>query len=508
MELNKTKICLKDAAIEGSTQAMADSEVIVPDTKPDILKILQVDAETVITDRSVENGKLLISGRVDYNILYIPDSEGEKIKSIKTTADFRQAVSCPGVGDGSASIVEAAAERVEFNVVNSRKLRLRTIIALNYEVFDIKEYEITCSTDDENAECLTKKFRFENIANDSEHEFTVKESIEIPSGQPSISEILKADARVSDIEYKTVTGKVIIKGSVDVNVLYTDDEGEIRFTGAELPFTEVLDAEGVGECTVCELNTDLINIICEAEPDRDGDMRIVSIDIDIVTHVTGIDIEEEEVLCDCFKPYSATECRTETINVTKTSERPSLENSIREIIEFPREAPTVNGVYNVVANAVISKAAHNSGRIICEGKLEVYVLYVTDAPDDPVYSIKKDIPFSYMLECDNINGNENIALKANVTHMSYNLNSAGELELRCVLIINGKLTENEEIANITDVVIRQRDERRGIVICFVSGNESLWDVAKRYSVPQYKIAKYNKLEADTIESGTKLFIPA
>lgn len=508
MELNKTKICLKDAVTEGSTQAMADSEAIVPDIKPDILKVLQVDAEAVITERRVENGKLMICGRVDYNILYIPDSEGEKLKSMKTTADFRQAVSCPGAGDALESIIESAVERVEFNMVNSRKLRLRTIIAINYEVFGIKEYEITNGTDDENAECLTEKVILENITNVSEHEFTVKENLEIPSGQRSISEILKADAKLSEIEYKTVTGKVIIKGSADVNILYTDDEGEIGFTGAEIPFTEVLDAEGVGEDTVCELNTDIINTVCEAEPDRDGDMRIVSIDIDIVTNVTGIDIEEAEVLCDCFEPYSATLCRTETINVTKTTERPSLQSSIREIIEFPREAPSVTGVYNVVANAVIGKAAHNNGRIICEGRLEVYVLYVTDAPDDPVYSIKKEIPFSYMLECENISGNENISLKADVTHISFNLNSAGELELRCVLVISGKLTENKEIANITDVVTSQGDERRGIVIYFVTGNESLWDVAKRYSVPQYKIAKYNKLETDTIESGTKLFIPA
>ena len=508
MELNKTKICLKDATVEGSTQAMADSEVIVPDIKPDILKVLQVDAETVITQRSVEKGKLLICGRVDYNILYIPDSEGEKIKSIKTTADFRQAVTCPGATDNSESVVEAAAERVEFNVVNSRKLRLRTIVVINYEVFNVKECEITSSTDDDTAECLTKKVSFENVTNVSEHEFTIKESVEIPSGQPAISEILKADARVSDIEYKTVTGKVIIKGGVDANILYTDDEGEIRFTGVEIPFTEVLDAEGVGEDTVCELNLKLINTICEAEPDRDGDMRIISLDIDVVTHVTGIDIEEDEVLCDCFEPYCTTECNTEMINVIKTTERPSLQNSIREIVEFPHEAPAVNGVYNVVANAIINRADHSNGRVICEGKLEIYVLYVTDATDDPVYSIKKDIPFSYMLDCENINGNENIALKADVTHMSYNLNSSGELELRCVLVINGKLTENEEIANITDIVTYQRDERRGIVICFVAGNESLWDVAKRYSVPQHKIAKYNKLETDMIESGTKLFIPA
>ena len=507
MELNKTQLCLKNSVASGSAQAMSAGEVIVPDSKPDILKVLQTDAETVITEKAVENGKLMISGRVIYNILYIPEGAGERIKSIRTTADFRQAVSCAGAGEESECVAESSAERVEFSVVNSRKLSLRTIIAINYEVFDIKECELTIGIDDDRTECLTKNLSFENIINVSEHEFTVKERLEVPSGQRSISEIIKADARISETDYKTVTGKVIIKGCADICILYTDEDGGIRFTSSEIPFTEVLDAEGVGEDTICELDLALIDVVCEAEPDRDGDMRVVSIDIDIAAHIICTEAEEEEVLCDCFEPYCTTNYETQTINITKTAANPSVQSSIHEVIEFPREVPEVSGIYNVVGNAVISKAAHSNGRILCEGKLEVYVLYVTDSSDNPVYSIKKDIPFSYVLECENIKGNEDIELKANVTHISYNLNSAGELELRCVLRINGKLTENVAINNITDITTCATDARRGIVICFVSGNESLWDVAKRYSVPQYKIAKYNMLDSDTIEAGTKLFIP-
>ena len=79
MELIKKPINTCDTIAKGTAQAMADGDVIVPDTKPDILKLLQVDSEASITDKYIENGRLVLCGRVDYKVLYIPDSESEKI---------------------------------------------------------------------------------------------------------------------------------------------------------------------------------------------------------------------------------------------------------------------------------------------------------------------------------------------------------------------------------------------------------------------------------------------
>ena len=59
MELIKQSIRVCDTAARGNVQAMADGDVIVPDVKPDILKLLQVDAEASVTDKYIENGRLV-----------------------------------------------------------------------------------------------------------------------------------------------------------------------------------------------------------------------------------------------------------------------------------------------------------------------------------------------------------------------------------------------------------------------------------------------------------------
>ncbi|MBQ3425608.1 MAG: DUF3794 domain-containing protein [Clostridia bacterium] len=507
MELKKTELSLCDTITKGTTQAMSDGEVIVPDIKPDILKILQVDAEASVTDRYIENGRLYISGRVDYKVLYIPDSDGEKIKSILTSMDFRQTVDAGGAVTGDNIIASAEVERVEFSATNSRKLRLRSVISIDYEICRVSGTEL-CTGADEDMECKYDSIDIECTTHLSSHEFTVKERIELPAGQSSISEILKADVTVTEPEYKTVTGKIIIKANADISVLYTDESGAVRFTEAELPFTEVLDAEGVGDMTVCDIDFAVLGVMCEAEEDSDGDLRIAAVDIDICADVRSTENVECKIMRDCFSPYNKTDIEREDINITRTVCRPSIQNSVREIIDVPDNVPGVAGVYNVIADAAVTKSELQGKRLLCEGRIDVYALYLTDSAENPIYSIRKEIPFSYVTECDGASGNEEIELNASVGHIGYSLNSSGDIELRCLVSVDGRLIKHDTISNIVSVETEDMPIRSGIFIYFVKDGDTLWDISKRYAVPRGRIARYNNIAEDVLERGAKLFIPA
>ena len=57
MELIKESIGINETVHKGSTQTMIEGDIIVPDTKPDILKVLQVDGIACITKKTAENGE-------------------------------------------------------------------------------------------------------------------------------------------------------------------------------------------------------------------------------------------------------------------------------------------------------------------------------------------------------------------------------------------------------------------------------------------------------------------
>lgn len=506
MELVKNTVKLCETVAEGTMRAMAEGDVIVPDIKPDILKILQVDADACVTDRYFENGRLVICGRVNYKVLYIPERKEEKIKSILTSMEFRQTVDGSKADGDSSVITKANVERVEFNAVNSRKLRLRAIVNVSYEICNISEKEICTDIAEDNVEKRLIDVGYENIVDISQHEFTLKESLEIPSGQRSVNEVLKTDVRIFDIEYKTVTGKVIIKGNTDICVLYTNTDGDIKYLEAEVPFTEVFEAEGASDDTIFDIDYSVIDCMCELQPDSDGDMRVFEIDVDAEIQLKGIETMHDEVLSDCFMPHYNTSCETEKIVLSETIQRPKTQNTMREIIEFPHNIPTVESVYNVMMNEVVESVRRERNRIICEGKIEAYVLCLTSNAENPICSIKKDIPFSYMLECDDTEGGET-KVRAAVKHISYNLNMNGALEIRCLVEIEGKLIKTIEQENIVSVKCEKIDKCRSIIIYFTKEGDTLWSVAKQYSVLREKIEHYNNIENSEITSGMRLLIP-
>ena len=507
MELTKNTINICDTVAKGRTQAMTDGDVIVPDTKPDILKLIQVDSDASITDKYIENGRLILCGRVVYKILYVPDRENEKIKSIETSMEFRQAVDVGNTDAERKILSKPAVERVEFNTVNSRKLRLRAIINIDYEVLSMGVAELASDACDDMLEKKTENISFEDIVNVSEHEFTVKERLEIPSGERSVNELLKTDVKLYDTEYKPVTGKVIVKGIVAVCVLYTDDEGDIKFTESEIPFTEVLDALEVSENSVCDIDYSVLNVMSCAEPDIDGDLREINLDIDISAAMKATNTVDKEILIDCYMPFTKTVCEKENVSLCSTIESPSSQNTIRDIGEIPTNAPQVSEVYNVMTNVVVSKTVLERNKIICEGKTEVYILYLTESIENPIHSLKKEIPFSFMIDCKNDTTGLVCELKSQIKHASYSINSSGEIEIRCLLAIDCMLTKEIKIENITEIMTEQSDTRQGKIIYFARAGEKIWDIAKMYKVPCHSLEELNETKGERIEADRKLIIP-
>lgn len=505
MELIKETVNIGECICGGKTQVMSEGDVFVPDIKPDMLKILQVDAVSYITDTDLSDGRLNLSGQIRVTVLYVPDCENEKLRSMNAVFDFSQTVENSRIESGMASAAVSNVDRLEFSAVNSRKLRIKAIVGIDYEVADIGEAELAGGLEDENTEVITKTLNLTEISDMCRRDFFVREKTEVPSGQSSVNEILKTDVKICDTEYKAVTGKIVAKGTACICVLYTDDDCNIEFTEAEIPFTEVFDCESVDEDSVCDIDYCIGEVTSAVAEDSDGDRRIIETEAAVGVNIKVSHSREVEILSDCYAPYMKTDISRRNMTFTETAERPFSQITLREIIDFPEDVPEAAGVYNVMARPEVERAEVGGGKLVCEGKVEIYVLYLSGSAENPIYSLKKEIPFSNAAEC----GAEGEArVKAEVKHIGYNLNAAGELELRCILAINAEITKKYEEGIIDGVAVGDADRKRGIVIYFVREGDTLWETAKRYAVPQNDLIKFNKLEDDVLRGGMRLFIPA
>ena len=88
LELIKEIIKVNQVIGTDSSQAIIDNDIIVPDTKPDIVRILILDGEVCVTNTEILQDKVLINGMMNFKILYISDDSEKSIKSINTNAGF------------------------------------------------------------------------------------------------------------------------------------------------------------------------------------------------------------------------------------------------------------------------------------------------------------------------------------------------------------------------------------------------------------------------------------
>ena len=133
LELVKEPIRINQVMGDNFSQTLVEGDIIVPDVKPDIQRILQVDGTAVISGSEIQQDKVIVNGIVNFKILYVPDvsdPEDAVVKSINASSNFTHQVELKGARPNMRPQLETDIEHIEFNMLNGRKLNVKTVSAL------------------------------------------------------------------------------------------------------------------------------------------------------------------------------------------------------------------------------------------------------------------------------------------------------------------------------------------------------------------------------------------
>ena len=510
MELIKKNIIINRPVKCGTTEIGVDGDIIVPDIKPDILKILQVDGKAIVCDTELSEGRLTVSGRIDLNILYVPDRDDEKIKCIETSFDFLNHLDKPEIMPDMQISAEAEIIKLDFHALNSRKLRIKTIVGISYEISEQASLELATETENENSEVLITPIELNSLVDLKHSEFSIRESFELPPGHSSIEEILKTDVKICDTDYKIISGRVALKGSINFSCLYLDTDCTVRCCDFEAGFTELFDITDADEETSCDISFFVKEISVHPETDSDGDMKILSLDAEIAVRIIATKKVSTDILIDCFLPGNETEIIKKPAELEKSVSSGFYQTTLREIISSDSGCPTLKGIYNVFATPTVEKTEISDDKVLVSGQVSCCILYIAESEETPVYSMKKSIPFSFYIDTPGSRSGMICSLDLKIIHTSYNLNPANEAEIRCILTASARISEKNTLELIDEVEILPlaSESKKGIVLYFVQKNDTLWDIAKRYYVSQKDILAANNLEDSTsFCEGMPLLIP-
>ena len=507
MQLLKEERRYWDKLIEGTERVTAQGDIIVPDVKPDVLKVLEINARSVITQKGITTGGIYAEGKVYVNILYVADGAEDETGCIKTELEFRAKIDSALVNSDMKLKVDSDVSKIDFILLNSRKLSVKAAVCVNYEVVGEKMLNIPTELE-ECGECMEKTVKIDKIGVDEEYGFTVRGAVEIPTGKPSVREIIKTDVKVIEKEIKGVASKLIVNGKLGVCVLYFTDDMKIDYCEGEIPFTEVFSSENVSEEDCCSANFRIGDIYTELSEDNDGDIRIINLECFTGMGVRANRVEEIKYISDCYCAGCKTRLGCEEKEIRGYVDYIIKETNERNVIEPDGNNPEICKVYNVVCEEEVTRCEVLDGGVKVCGRVKLYILYLTDNTKCPVYSIKSELPFEYYIESKDARAGMDCEAKVYVENLMYSMNSKGGVEIKYTLKKEIRITNKMSLQLICDVETEENREENDIVIYFVKKGDSLWSVGKSYGVRVNDLIELNKLENDEIKEGQKLLIPA
>ena len=494
-----------------SVTLMAEGDVIVPDIKPDIHEILLSEAHPVITTQNISGGKLNLLGIATVHIVYLPEPDGLP-KSIETRFDFQESLELPD-NDPMEISVNASLEHIEFSLINSRKLNIKTAISVNAQGY--KKQVLTLLTDvhpDSPLKIRKKHLSTFRIVADTKRDILMTESLEVPSAKPDIDEIIRLSVKPRKGECKIGSGNILLKGSLLIDTLYCglDAEAGVQHMEHELAFSELQDVEELDEDCLCNVTYEVKNVYYTVKEDANGEDRIIALDVILQARITASKTQSSEMIDDCYSIVGVAQPLMQTMPLDELLSEGISHKSIKEILTVPDGVPAAGAVYNLQCKPKITEVSIADEAITIQGKLAAFVLYGCVDSDKPMYSLIREFDFTHTVPVEGITDSAHCECGVTEQGVSFTLNAASEIELRCVLEFYVRAVDRKEITLLTGCDIEEDNiptDSPSMVIYFVQKGDTLWDIAKHYKTDCDRLTTLNKLENAPIFPGQKILIP-
>ena len=492
------------------SEVLAETDIILSESYPDILRILQIDGTAAVREKEVSNDRVILRGDISLNIIYVPDPAMSDMpaKSITASAAFTDVCEAEGVLPDMKIKSFAEISNIEYSLVNSRKINIKATVSTEIKAVrhGVREFVSDAESEGFPLQTLHNGVRALRWEADEEFELTVSDKLEIPSGKPSAAEILKITADVSDRDVRLISGKAIVKGVISVGTLYVGRKNlKLEFMEHEIPFTEILELPGITEDMDADMDFSVRNIYFET--DGEDEIRTMGVEVTFAVCANVTSREDAVVLADCYSPECEISFTKKVCEIDYSASVLNPQISVKGDIELGGENPLAERILNVQAKPVLERVSVNGESVTLQGKLWTNVLYLTGEEEMPLAGTKGEIPFSFTAET----GGEGTSAECAValSSLSFTL-SENALNIRALLSASIRLLGKEKVNVIEEIRVSdaEKPQRAPIVVYFVQSGDSLWNIAKKYRTTTEKIAQANGIDAEkTLAVGEKLLIP-
>ena len=521
MEINITKEALNVNKVicEKKEIINIQGDMIVPDSKPDILNTINASGNVCIYKKEIMDGKIKIDGNVLTYIMYLSDSTEvtptnndarktnninsvNNVRGINTSLDFSETFNMPELKDGMNVEINPAIKLIDCKIINGRKIGIKVTLEVNIKIYSKETVEVITNLNNTNIQTLSKSIKVNSVLGNGTTKASVKENISIPSTD-NLAEILSAHICLVNKDIKISYNKVLAKSEVEIKMVYLTEEGQICTTQSRVPLVGFIDMPNIKDENICEATYIIKNIIIKPNTIEEH-----SVYIEIEVEISCIAYEEKEmnIIQDMYCPGQKMKFDTITVNTMVNKQCKKKICNIREKINIP-ELET-GKIVDVMITPIINKENKLNGKILFEGEMELNFIF-TDNSTVGINTKNVTIPFEQTIdEIDTMKEcKTETTIEVNTQEI---LNQTGIVNANVDLDFETDTYKTLAIPVISNITIEDEEklEDYSVIIYMVKNGDTLWKIAKKFGSTVDDISRVNGMKnPNKINIGEKIYIP-
>ena len=504
VEVSKENICINKLVSQKKEIIFVNTDMIVPDSKPDVLNTINVTGNVCIYKKEVMEEKVKIDGNVNTYIMYLPDSKDDNIRALNCNIEFSESIPMKMVKEGMIVCVKPCIKDIECKVLNGRKISVKAGIEFDIKVYSNEDVQVISTVNNiDNFQSLEENFNVNSLIGNGRTPVYAKDTINVDL-KDEIAEILKVDVSLVDKDVKISYNKVLAKAEAEVKVMYLTEDNRIGKVQARIPVVGFIDLQNISENNICDLNYIIKNMVIRP---NSAEEHSIYIELEIEVECMAYERKDIRLIQDLYSPTANLEFTQKTISTSSGINDNTKEFTIKDTVQIPGldEGNLIDvGISYNLANTKIT-----SSKIVYSGDIGLNFIYSNAST---ITSNSAKIPFEVEVNNDEKTENINVETDINIKSSSFNVKPSGEVEAEITMEINTKTNRNTSM-NIIDNIKLAEDEGKdedydSLILYITHSGDTLWKIAKRFNSTVDELKRINGIEDENkLDVGQKIYIP-
>ena len=498
-----------------------DETLLVPDTMPDMIQILFSEGRVTPSQpgKTHYSSSDTYSGEILLFTVYRPDGgEGTPVDVVRSTITFETSA-CWGTSSAqNTSPSQADSDRIYYATVclkevepsrlNERKFQVRGKLCIAVTEIQKTELHVLRDSSDKNLILKQEKKEAADLIFETEEFADIEQEIAVEEGQPQPVRILKESFTITETHRQISSGKLIINGLLQIQILYLgeDDERENQLCcrREKTEFTQFIPLQS-------QLNSDLIKV----DFSDDGlklaieNQDTFQLEGQVRIRIHGYGTKQIPVASDAYHKEKSIHFDRKVEALSCLTDVLSGEISAREVVNLTQQDQHPEKLIcgSILPSNISVHPEH--GRIVIEGTVPVRILSLDE--NGRAFVIKSEVPLRGALDTS---ASPEALQEANLFTCSAikdfwidTINSR-QIEINVNAIIEVWISETREFTSLEHFTARGEDPQQpAMAIYITSAGDSLWDVAKHYQCDADALVQLNQIDGDApLAEGAKLLI--